>query len=332
MEAAPSKLKPRKRRQHRGEVLPRDYIEYAGLRIAVFLVRALPVEAASAIMGWGWRVFGPRTQRHKRVLENLAIALPHLDEGERTKIALDQWENLGRTSAESFHMERFVKEPQRSVLAIGLDVEARLRAPGGLVFVSMHSANWEVSAMPLQRYRVLAGLYQLIKNPLVDAFISDLRTNVFPGGLFTKGIKTPGYIMSWIRDGNAVCMLADHREGRGIEVTVFGKPTRANPFPAMVARRLGVPMIAGRAVRLPRCRFRVDLVEIPVPATDDPKSDVALATQALQERFEGWIRERPGEWMWVQDRWRETRRSLAAPAEPDLGACQPRPDAPISPG
>jgi KDO2-lipid IV(A) lauroyltransferase len=209
-------------------------------------------------------------------------------------------------------------------------VEEKLRTPGGIVFASMHSANWEVAAMPLQRYRTLAGLYQELTNPLVDAYVAELRKKVFTGGVFTKGIKTPGHVMRWIREGNAICMLADHREGRGIDVTVFGQRTKANPFPAMVARRLGAPLIAGRALRMPGSRFTVELVEIPVPFSDDVPADVAAATQSLQQQFETWIRDRPGEWMWVQDRWRETRRSLASAASPEIGACQPQPDTPVS--
>ena len=91
-------------------------------------------------------------------------------------------------------------------------------------------------------------------------------------------------------------------------MTAFGKPMLANPFPAMTARRLGTPLIAGRAVRLQGSRFRVEGIEIPVPVTDDPHADVRVATQALHDQFDAWIRERPGEWMWIHDRWRQSRR------------------------
>ena len=79
------------------------------------------------------------------------------------------------------------------------------------------------------------------------------------------------------------------RESRGVAVTAFGKPMLANPFPAMMARRLGTPLIAGRAVRLTGSRFRVEGIEIPVPVTDDPHADVRVATQALQDQFDAWI-------------------------------------------
>jgi KDO2-lipid IV(A) lauroyltransferase len=120
-------------------------------------------------------------------------------------------------------------------------------------------------------------------------------------------------------------MLVDHREARGVEAIMFGLPALANPFPAMVARRLGVPLVAGRAVRLPGSRFRIEATEIPVPVTNHVRADVLAATQAIQDQFEAWIRERPGEWMWIQDRWREARLA-AETGTPARRACKPRTD------
>ncbi len=300
-----SKVKARKRQRRRGEVPVRDRIEYAAMRLVAAVLRAMPVATGAALMGQAWRLVGPCTWRHQRALRHIEIAFPALDRAARKRIAADQWENLGRTLAESFVIDRLVARRDRMELDISPELDRRLRAPGGFIGASMHSANWEIAALPMRRYRRLAGLYQRLSNPLADAYVAGLRRNVFDGALFTKGLKTPGLIMQWLRDGNAVGLLTDGREARGIEVTAFGRPTLANPFPAMAARRLGIPLLAGRAIRLPGSRFRLEVVEIEVPVTGDPKADVRAATQALTDQFDAWIRERPGEWMWVQDRWRQ---------------------------
>ncbi len=300
-----SKVKARKEQRRRGEVPVRDRIEYAAMRILAALLRILPLSVGSALVGAAWRAVGPFTNRHQRALRNVELALPDLDPTERKQIAAQQWDNLGRTFAESFLIDRIVADPRRHELVVSPELDARLRGPGGFIGTSMHAANWELAAFPLRRYRAVAGLYQELSNPLADAYVATLRRHVFNGGLFTKGLKTPGRITQWLRDGNAIGMLVDSREGRGIPVTAFGRPTLANPFPAMVARRLGIPLIAGRPSRLPGSRFRLELVEIAVPVTDDPKADVAAATQALTDQLDAWIRERPGEWMWVQNRWRD---------------------------
>jgi KDO2-lipid IV(A) lauroyltransferase len=283
-------------------------LAYLGLRIFASLVRRLPLEPVGALMGWGWRLIGPITRRQRRVMENLALAFPHLNEGDRKRIAKQQWDNLGRTALEALRIDLFIRDQQRIEVAIDRSVEATLKRPGGIVFVSMHSANWEIAAIPFQSYRVPLGLYKTIKNPLVDTYVAGLRQPIYPGGLFTHGINVPGRVIRWVRAGNAMAMLADQREPNGVDVTLFGIPAKANPFPAMVARRLGVPLLAVRTLRVPRSRFKAEIVEIPIEVSDDWQADVAAATQALQNQFERWIRDRPGEWMWVHDRWREFRK------------------------
>src|SRR5688572_349727 len=300
-----SQVKARKRQRRRGEVPMRDRAEYAAMRMLASLLRILPVATGAALMGKAWRLVGPFTSRHQRALRNIDLAFPGLDPAERKRIAAEQWDNLGRTFAESFVIDRLVADADTMELDISPELDRRLRAPGGVIGASLHSANWEIGALPMRRYRSLGGLYQQLSNPLADAYVARLRRNVFDGALFTKGLKTPGLVMQWLRDGNGVGLLTDGREARGIAVTAFGRPTLANPFPAMAARRLGIPLLAGRAIRLPGSRFRLQVVEIPVPVTDDAKADVAAATQAITDQFDAWIRERPGEWMWVQDRWRE---------------------------
>jgi KDO2-lipid IV(A) lauroyltransferase len=308
----------------------RDRLEYAGLRVFVFCLRALPLELAAAVMGRLWARFGRFSVRHRRALANLRLAYPELSEAARLRIARQQWDNLGRTVVESLRIDRIIRDPSRVELKISPALDARMREPGGKVVASMHSANWEVAALPIRRYRRVIGLYQRITNPLVDAHVVGLRAGVFDGGLLTKSPDTARRIIDWVRAGNAMAMLADHREARGIAVTSLGRATLANPFPALVARRLGVPLVAGHAVRLPGSRFRVEAVEIPVPVTGDPKSDVQIATQALQDQFDAWIRERPGEWMWVQDRWGEKRRPSSGRGARAAAACQTRRDTPIS--
>ena len=165
-----SKVKARKRRRRHGEIWLRDRIEYALLRFAVVLLRALPVDVGPALMGAGWQLIGPWTARHKRALGNLALAFPELDEAARRKIAADQWNNLGRTFAESFMIDRIVADPQRIALVTSPALESRLRQGGGFIVAGIHSANWEIACYPIRDFRSVAGLYQNILNPLVNEY------------------------------------------------------------------------------------------------------------------------------------------------------------------
>jgi KDO2-lipid IV(A) lauroyltransferase len=54
----------------------RYLLEYALLRIIIALVRMLPLDTAREWSARGWRLLAPYGRRHRRALDNLAIAFP----------------------------------------------------------------------------------------------------------------------------------------------------------------------------------------------------------------------------------------------------------------
>ena len=88
----------------------RERIEFAAFRLVAAAMGALPLEAASAFSGWGWRMVAPWLPRHKRALENLAAAYPEMSLAERQRIAMAMWDNLGRSFAEFFHLAELAKQ------------------------------------------------------------------------------------------------------------------------------------------------------------------------------------------------------------------------------
>jgi KDO2-lipid IV(A) lauroyltransferase len=60
-----------------------------------------------------------------------------------------------------------------------------------------------------------------------------------------------------------------------------------------------------RVIRLPGNRFRVEVTdEIEPPRTDDGRIDVPGTSQLITSIIEGWVREHPEQWLWLQRRWR----------------------------
>ena len=279
-------------------------LEYSAVRALALLMRILGTDRASAMMGWVWQTVGPRTRRQERVIRNLQNAFPDYSATEIASIARLQWNNLGRTFAESFLIDRFIGEPGRFSVSDSALIDRIAETGKGFVVVGLHSGNWELACAPFAQSYMLTGMYQKLSNSRVDGYVRRLREQVFRGGLLAKSRATPKYAMQVVRDGGVIAMLADQRERKGVDVQFFDQASLANPFPSMIARRLNVPLIAGRAVRLDGATFRVDALEIKVPHTDDVSEDVKAATQTVQRQFEDWIREYPGQWMWVQDRWR----------------------------
>ncbi|GGE45817.1 lauroyl acyltransferase [Agaricicola taiwanensis] len=278
-----------------------EYLGFLGVR---GLLRMLGLEQSSRLSGAIWRHIAPHTSRHTRALRHLALAFPEKSDAERETIARSMWDNLGQVMGEALLLDHIIADPDRVRLADEQALEPIHRTGGQGVVVSMHYGNWELVSCPAgaQGFK-LAGAYQRVLNPLIEQAVIKMRQPIYFGGLHSKGTGAAGRLMDWVREGNLIGVLADQRHVRGIDVPFFGHPAPSNTFPAMVARHLGVPLLAARTLRGEKVHFEVEAVEIPVPQTDDKDADIAAATAAIHATFERWIRERPDQWMWAHRRW-----------------------------
>lgn len=281
----------------------RYVLETVGFNLAGTILCALPIETASWFSGRIWRLLGPRigNLRHRRTLANLAAAFPEKSEAERKAIAAGMWENLGRIFAETFRLAE-IAASERVTIVTTADFATE---PKARVFCAAHQANWEIAVLgvPDPARTRPAGVYQRIKNPWVDARVRKMRTFLYPGGLYPKSAATSRQLIRHAREGGTLAILADQRDFRGPRVAFFGRPAPSTPFPAMVARSLGIELFAGEIIRKPNVRFEIRLTEITVPQTPDREADIITATTKLQTEFERSIRRHPEQWMWSHRRW-----------------------------
>ncbi|WP_208948153.1 lysophospholipid acyltransferase family protein [Segnochrobactrum spirostomi] len=303
-------------------------IEYGAVRAIAALIRALPLDVASALVGGAWALIAPLTKRQARALDNLRHAFPEKSEAELRRIAREAWRNLGRVMAETILLDRLVADQSRIAIS---DTLFRMRDRGreGGVFCTMHGGNWELGVLPYRgEPKRPWGVYQAVQNPLIDAWLVGLRADYY-GALLPKSPATARKVLAHVKRGGAVGLVVDHREAAGIEVPFFGRPALATPYPAMLARTTGQPLFMVHTVRTEGSRFVLDGVEIKVPQTDDRTADIHAATAAIHALFEEWIRARPEQWMWAHRKWayKIHRRGLmrrgeappAAPAPPPAG-------------
>lgn len=283
----------------------RHSLEYAGFRLVAAIVRLMPLDAASAVMGRLWRWLAPMTERHARALDHLRLALPEKSDFERRRIADRMWDNLGRVFAETLLLKRLVAEYgtriEESVEALDAFRDA---GRGRLVLVSLHMGNWETCILPATRRGFNPiGVYRQVNNPLIDRYLREERERVFPAGLMSKGHQTAKRLLDHLRSHGSIGIIGDIREPRGVDVRFFGETASATHFPAMLARHCGVPLVVGRCVRTRGANFRIETRLVDYPVSEDRKADVLAATQAVHDVFEDWIRDEPGQWMWTQRKW-----------------------------
>jgi Kdo2-lipid IVA lauroyltransferase/acyltransferase len=279
-------------------------LEAAGFAAIAGLTRALPVGQASTLSGAAWRKFAPLNRRHARADMQLSGALPELNKEQRAKILDGMWDNLGRTTAESFHLDEILNDPTRIDIPPELDEIVKKVKSGGGVFVSLHLGNWEL-AVPLlaQAGLDVTSVYQRIRNPHVDSAVTQMRAKYYRGGLLPKSADAAKQLLRVATRGGVIAIMGDLRDFRGEAVPFFGKPAPSNTFPAVLARQRKLPLYVAKIMRLTGARFKLGIEQIHIAETQDKLADIREATFAIQARFESWIRETPEQWMWGHRRW-----------------------------
>jgi KDO2-lipid IV(A) lauroyltransferase len=278
------------------------------VRLIFAMLRMLGPDRASNLGAWVTPRVGVWTRNHRHTMENLRLAFPEKAEAERLAIAREAWANLGRTVCEYPHLEAlFDLEGGR----IEADEPTRARfealreaARPALVFAA-HLGNWELPAVAAFKLgQPAAILYRTPNNPYVAADIVAMREPIM-GRLIAAGLMAPIRMAEALDEGLTLGMLVDQRFGRGPRVPFFGHPVAANPFLARLAKRFEAPIHGLRAIRLPGNRFRLELTEALDPPRDAKGQVDVEATTALVNRIiEGWVRETPGQWLWMHRRWR----------------------------
>src|ERR1700741_41788 len=223
------------------------------------------------------RTIGPLLREQRIGRANLTAAFPEKSPDEIEAILAGVWDNLGRMGAEFAHLDHIwdfeeeYPEDGRIELAPGtrtLFHQLRLDGKPALIFAS-HLANWELPALAAVAHGLDAAiLYRRPNIASADRIIQDLR-QVKMGTLIPAGRDAPLKLAEALKNGQHVAMLVDQYLTNGVEVTFFGRKTRANPTLARLLRQVECPVHGVRMIRLPGRRFRGELSEEVKPVRDD---------------------------------------------------------------
>jgi KDO2-lipid IV(A) lauroyltransferase len=266
------------------------------------------------VAGWVTRTVGSWLPENKIGRDNLRAAFPEKSPAEIDAILRGVWDNLGRLAVEFAQLDRlwdwdpaYPDRINRIVITRdNIDRWMTMANDGkpALVFAA-HLANWELPAVCAATYDLdSAVLYRRPNIAAVDRWIAKTRASNM-GELINTGLDAPVKIAEALERGAHVGMLVDQYYVRGVDVTFFGRRTKANPLLARLARHFDCPIYGTRVIRLPGHRLRPELTEEIAPARDaEGKIDIAGTMQIVTDVIEGWVREHPEQWLWLHRRWR----------------------------
>jgi KDO2-lipid IV(A) lauroyltransferase len=271
-----------------------------------------PIKTAD-LFGRITRFIGPMTREQKVARANLTAAFPEKSPKEIETILAGVWDNLGRLGAEFAHIDHIWEHdrahPENSRIEIEertheLFAQLRLDGKPALIFAS-HLGNWELPALAAVAHGLdAATLYRRPNISSANRIIEEMRA-VKMGTLIPAGRDAPLKLADALQKGQHVAMLVDQYFTNGVDVTFFGRKTKANPTLARLLRQIECPVHGVRIIRLPDDRFRAELSEEVKPVRDaSGQIDVQGTMQAITSVIESWIREYPDQWLWLHRRWR----------------------------
>jgi Kdo2-lipid IVA lauroyltransferase/acyltransferase len=282
------------------------WLEALGAAAALGMFRLLPLDLASATGGWLCRRLGPLAPVSRRAERNLRRAFPEKTDAEIRRLLVAMWENLGRVFGEYPHLARFrLYKPQGRVEVVGVEHADRLREDGKTgIFFSAHIGNWELLAVGATQLGLpLARIYRVPNNPLVDQLMRAARRSV-EGELLPKGAEGARRALAVMRAGGHLAMLVDQKMNDGIAVPFFGRPAMTAPALAQLALKFDCPVVPAKVERLAGCRFRLTIYQpLTIERSGERKRDVLALMTRVNAIIEGWIRERPEQWLWLHRRW-----------------------------
>jgi KDO2-lipid IV(A) lauroyltransferase len=276
----------------------------AGWRV----VRVLPEGAAYRLFDVIADAIWRRGGRSVRQLErNLQRVVPGSGPDELRRRSRWAMRSYLRYWCEAFRLPEWDDERIQRVRIENFSLVQDARAAGrGVVCVLPHSGNWDHAGAWLVKEGIpfTTVAERLKPEELFDAFLSyreRLGMEVLP---LTGGRETFLSLADRLRQGGLVALLGDRDLTRnGVEVEVFGEPTKMPAGPASLALSTGALLLSVHvAYDGPRLHIRFGPAIEP-PSDGSRPERVAAMTQQVAVAFEAAIRETPEDWHMLQPLW-----------------------------
>lgn len=298
----------------------RQIMEYAGVSLAILLVRIMPLRIGRIFCRLtGDAFFLLSSRRRKLALENLQMAFG----SEKSPAEI---RSIARRSVHSFFLTCFemvwvTRQRSAGRLQACMDEfevgRQRLRElyekAGGIIFVTPHLGNWEIFLRLAQLAEVpLVIVARPLDNPLLEKLVTRSRTATGQRIIYKKNAMFA--MEEALRQGRCVGILAD-QSSRGIPASFFGRPAYTTVIPAILAYKYNRPIVVIACFRKEEVlEYRGSMSDPLWPdLAANEGSELKRLTETMNRWMETFILSQPDQWLWMHDRWKLVGRPLQIP-------------------
>ena len=283
-----------------------EFLFFSLFRGCLLLMPFPWIQRAGRFLGRGFYYLMPG--RRAITLDNLRHAFPGKTEDELRTVARGAFENFGIAMSEFLCFSKIGQPDLRRLMNYDENRAhfQAIAAGSGLVYLSGHFGNWELSGAGSA---CLAGVQYLVvvktqANRLVDRVVTGLRCGF--GNSVVPMERAIRESMTALRNGGVVALAPDQSATRESDfIPFFGRDVATFRGPAAFALRAGVPMKMGFTVR--RADYTYDFILEEVPTSDlngATEENVRELTRRHVSLLERYIRLHPDHWLWMHRRWK----------------------------
>jgi len=282
----------------------RNRVEWAVVCVILGFFRVLPRRLADGAALAVVNLLRLSVRRYTRVARrNLAIAFPDLDEAKKLEFIDGCFRNIaGLLVAVAKFPSITKKNVQEWIRYEGFEYfEEAMRLGRGVIIVSGHLGNWELSGIGHGLMaRPMGVVVRPLDNPLLNRLALKYRT--ICGNHIISRRESARPIIQLLRANEAVGIFVDQNTtpDRGIFVQFFGIPACVDAGVVKLAAHTGAAIMPGFAV-WSKSERRYILRFYPLI---QPTGDQLRDTQAVQAALETAIRDYPDQWLWIHRRWK----------------------------
>jgi|GEM_PF-1051996 len=278
------------------------------------LFSLLPLAISRPICAFVARTLGPCLPVSRVALENLRAAFPENSALQNHHILRDCWDNLGRVVAEFPHVPKLLKDPKNFRVENADILESVLAQKKACIFFTAHMANWEIGYVDfLRRHLNINLIASRHNNPLIEWLLMRGRSKQSIT-MISRTVEGSKQLLRAIQNQELIGALLDQYASDGAFLPFFQRPAKTTLALARMAVRYDLPFLP---IQVRRCGKKSQFMVTFMPPLE---SD---ATLSLQEKaadlmrqanqcMETWIRQEPGQWLWLHKRWKVKPRDRAA--------------------
>lgn len=302
------------KRAKKGKVT--QLLEYGAVRALLLFSRITPlrvIHGVSGILGTLFYLFVKK--RRTIAMGNLRSAFSgERDERELIKIARQSCKSFFLTYLETTKFQHLFRGANalENLLKTSEDLNESFQKAkkihedsGGCIFVTPHIGNWELLPHASSVVGIpLVVVVRPLDNPLLEKLIYRRRAET--GQVIIPKRNALFVLQETLRQGKSIGMLPDQSTMQGISVDFFGRKATTTPVPAILSIMYNKPIVVVACCRKADSYTFQGIVSDPLWPRErkSEKEEIFRLTEAVNREMESIIRNYPGQYLWMHNRWK----------------------------